>query len=286
MFPRDPYGEGNVVTMATVRRFGNAGIVTSQLANEISFSHVYDGGLVGTDDACVHADNTYTTCQNLTLPLADRANCTKVWHHNWVHDCREKCMRGDDYTVGLSGHHNVIWNCAMGSTCNPRGGCDRNDGHGIGGSGWLVKGDNNSVYATTIFNVSADTQGSLVIDTTPLPDTGRGAGWPRQNIHSVFLNSLAYNVSGKNGVQPGPATVAVYRGMVHGNSTTASDMGLADPDRFNFSLLPNSPLRRAGAIAPPWAPAVNGGERPDVGAYQTGEPYWVPGCRFSPDCRP
>jgi hypothetical protein len=40
-------------------------------------------------------------------------NCTKEWHHNWVHDCREKCMRGDDYTFQLHGHHLVIYNCGM-----------------------------------------------------------------------------------------------------------------------------------------------------------------------------
>ena len=35
MYPRPTKGQRNTVTKATVRRFGNAGIVTSQLANEI-----------------------------------------------------------------------------------------------------------------------------------------------------------------------------------------------------------------------------------------------------------
>jgi hypothetical protein len=35
MWPRDAFGENNVIERATVRRFGNAGIVTSQLSNEI-----------------------------------------------------------------------------------------------------------------------------------------------------------------------------------------------------------------------------------------------------------
>jgi hypothetical protein len=66
---------------------------------------VYNGGLIGNDDACVHADNSMTSCgyPNST------DSCTKTWHHNWVHDCREKCMRGDDYTWQLHGHHLVIW---------------------------------------------------------------------------------------------------------------------------------------------------------------------------------
>jgi hypothetical protein len=38
MWPRPTKGQRNNITRATVRRFGNAGIVTSQLANEISYS--------------------------------------------------------------------------------------------------------------------------------------------------------------------------------------------------------------------------------------------------------
>ena len=40
-YPRDTFGEGNRINRTTVRRFGNAGIVTSQLSNEISHCHVY-----------------------------------------------------------------------------------------------------------------------------------------------------------------------------------------------------------------------------------------------------
>lgn len=114
---RPTYGERNHVNRTTVRRFGNAGIVTSQLSNEISYSHVYDGGLIGNDDACVHADNSGTPCQPDPATGAITINCTKNWHHNWVHDCREKCMRGDDFTFQLEAHHNVIFNCGMGRNC-------------------------------------------------------------------------------------------------------------------------------------------------------------------------
>ena len=40
MFPRNTQGRNNSVTRVTVGRFGNAGIVTSQLSNEVSFAHV------------------------------------------------------------------------------------------------------------------------------------------------------------------------------------------------------------------------------------------------------
>ena len=105
MWPRPTKGQRNNITRATVRRFGNAGIVTSQLANEISYSHVYNGGLIGNDDACVHADNSMTSCgyPNST------DSCTKTWHHNWVHDTTEKCLRFDDQSENASIHHNGVY---------------------------------------------------------------------------------------------------------------------------------------------------------------------------------
>jgi hypothetical protein len=71
-------GNDNVITRVTLRRFGEMGIVTSQRSNEISYVHVYDGGLIGLDNACIHADNTFVSCMNWTLPMEERANCTKV----------------------------------------------------------------------------------------------------------------------------------------------------------------------------------------------------------------
>ena len=78
MFPRNTQGRNNTVTRVTVGRFGNAGIVTSQLSNEVSFAHVFHGGLVGKDDACIHADNSMTPCRN----RQHRPWCQKHWHHN------------------------------------------------------------------------------------------------------------------------------------------------------------------------------------------------------------
>ena len=110
---RSVYGDDNVVTRVTVRRMGNAGIVTSQLSNNVSLALVSEVGLIGLDHAGIHADNSPATCMDWTLPQAQRANCVKIWHHNWVHDAREKCMRGDDFNLNLTAHHNVLWNCGM-----------------------------------------------------------------------------------------------------------------------------------------------------------------------------
>ena len=44
-----PEGVNNTVLRVSVRGFGNSGIVTSQLANQISYTHVWQGGLIGGD---------------------------------------------------------------------------------------------------------------------------------------------------------------------------------------------------------------------------------------------
>ena len=110
MYPRYLLGTNNTITRTTVARSGNAGIVTSQLSNEVSYSHVHTIGLIGKDDAAIHADNSegHTACRR-------PGRCVKEWHHNWVHDCLAKCVRGDDFTKNLSMHHNVIW-CAHGGS--------------------------------------------------------------------------------------------------------------------------------------------------------------------------
>ena len=45
-YPRNTAGVNNSVTRLTVGRFGNAGVVTSQLSNEVSYAHIYSGGSV------------------------------------------------------------------------------------------------------------------------------------------------------------------------------------------------------------------------------------------------
>lgn len=60
---------------------------------------------------CTH----YSTFQRMLTCRTRVTACiqSKVWHHNWIHDCYGKCARGDDNTVNLNLHHNVIFNCGM-----------------------------------------------------------------------------------------------------------------------------------------------------------------------------
>jgi hypothetical protein len=173
MYPLDPppdrvYGHNNLLDRVTVRRFGNTGIATSQLANEIRYTHVSHGGLVGGDDACIHADNTPTDCNH--------NNCSKAWHHNWVHDCREKCVRCDDGSESCLVDHNVIWNCGY-----PL--------HNGAPAGLLLKGWKHVVYANTIFNES-NGQGTVHCTIHPMHCTNESNGQGTHTLHSYCTHTV------------------------------------------------------------------------------------------------
>ena len=241
-----PDGVGNTVTRSTVRGFGNSGIVTSQLSNEIHHTHVSRGGLIGGDDACIHADNA-------PVPCDQGANCTKDWHHNWVHDCREKCVRCDDGSRGCSIHHMVVFNCGT-----PL--------HNGAPAGILVKGDDNSVWDATIFNVSSAGQGDLVAIT----EFG-------QNKHSRFFNIAARRVDTRHGLPLSNASSCNFSaGIVSGDTP----LMLQDPLDFQFAPTSESPLYMTGVKHTPEELAAH----PNVGAYQAVEEDWRPGCTWHPRC--
>ena len=265
MYPRDTQGEQNRINRTTVRRFGNAGIVTSQLSNEIAYCHVYDGGLVGNDDACVHADNSYTTCVPVPGSAGPHINCTKMWHHNWVHDCREKCMRGDDYTWQLHGHHNVIFNCGLGRTCRSPGyqgpGCDRNQG---AAAGWLTKGDYGLLHSSTIFNVDPLGQGALVVTVAGVPGRG-GVLANRSNSNSQFFNLVAHTL-GRQPHPPSQSNTKLFKAVYQPSTPGPETLGLRDPANFDFRPTSRSPLVGKGVAVAGIVPTRPGGRAPDIGA--------------------
>ena len=262
MYPRKTFGINNTVLRATVRNFGNAGIVTSQLSNEISFSHVYNGGLLGSDDACVHADNSAARCGSGGVA------CIKTWHHNHVHDCLAKCMRGDDNTQNLTMHHNVIFNC----------GIPKDDGSGQS-FGVVLKGDANLFYSNTVF---ATKEREVALAT----DTEDKFHLKQSNVHSVVFNNAAHLWSGHGG--PNPLSKSVHfkfgpEGQYTSGAILSKDF--VDTNAMDFTPQPGSPLIGKGVAQEPWVSAPKAGAPPlDAGAYQTGEVPWKAGCTFVESC--
>ena len=254
MYPRNPHGTNNTVRRCTVANSGNAGIVTSQLSNEVSYCDVHGVGTIGKDDAGLHADNSRAPCG------AGGVHCVKEWHHNWVHDCYAKCMRGDDFTKNLSMHHNVVFDC----------GEPTSDGGGQS-FGVVLKGDYNKFYANTVLKTA---QADVVLAT----------GEEGPNHFSVIVNNVASRWSGKKGPTP-PSPQQKAHGNWGGNVETGVSTGLfVDFDGYDFRPKPSSAAVGKGVLHPPEVDGPSG-TRPDAGAYQSSDTApWRAGCTFSSLC--
>eukprot|EP01062_Namystynia_karyoxenos_P042309 TRINITY_DN3088_c0_g1_i1.p1 TRINITY_DN3088_c0_g1~~TRINITY_DN3088_c0_g1_i1.p1 ORF type:complete len:807 (+),score=266.29 TRINITY_DN3088_c0_g1_i1:113-2422(+) len=257
----EPAGNDNLIERVTIRNFGNSGIITSQKSNEVRLAHVYQAGLIGGDDSAIHADNARTLCNWTT------GDCIKHWHHIWVHNAREKCVRCDDRSVYCYVNNAVVFNCGQPLiTGNP--------------AGLILKGWNHSVYANTLWNVSHG-QGAFVPRTK----------WTQMN-GSSFWNIAAERETNGGGLplsDHGPNKTSDF---VEGNNFTFTDADqeLEDPWNFKFRPKPNSVLIGKGVTH---GPVTTAG---DIGAYQLkskgphplGPEYndtdWRPGCTFHPDC--
>ena len=260
-------GTDNIIRRVTVTGFGNSGIVTSQLSCEVSYAHVSMGGMIGCDHAGIHADNLPTPC----MYKANSSNCTKSFHHNVIHDCREKCFRGDDASLNMTVNNNIIFNCGT-PFRDPR--C------GGASSGLVLKGDYHLAFDNTIFNVSTTLpcHGELVPFTgmgPPPPscgNPGKGICVP-MNKHSTFVNIAAERINTRGGPPMNESVLfvgGIYRGQL-------PDMQLEDPDNFNFTPKTSSPMYMAG-IAHGVVKAGN------IGAIQPGEAAWRAGCVSFPGC--
>ena len=279
---RSPAGTANILTRLTIHGTGGGAIVTSQLANEISYSRVVDGTLIGLDQAGIHADNlgAHGYPENPGLPLCGtQGSCSKRWHHNWVFRMREKCVRGDDGTVDLQVHHNVIYDCGVGPPpANNASGVSPMFAPRASPCGVMFKGDNNVYWANTVWNTRG--QGDLVVDTRHGPPC-TAQGCTPENMHSVFLNSAQRRIATKgHGWRNGTfnSSVAHVAGMVAAENVT--ELGLRDPAGLDFRPAVGSRLLSAGVRFMPYVEE----EHPDAGAYQASEPRWVAGCTFHPRC--
>lgn len=262
------------VTRSTISHFGNAGVVT-HIPNtppaapgkpdpvpqpmegrhlEVSYCHIHHGGLVGMDTAALYTGGWNAAGLH--------------WHHNWVHDASEKCIRGDDQSANMTLHHNVVYNCGLAVT---------DAGSGNAGLGIILKGDGHLVYANTVFQSNYS---ELCLPACVSPPKPWSHQYPLtvQNAHSTIFNvaarrDLGFPSSCKNKTHdlhnPG--------GLVLGGFFSGADLGLQNVSAMDFRPSASSPLVDAGAIIKPY---TNGyiGAKPDIGAYERGGTWWKAGC--------
>jgi hypothetical protein len=185
-----------------------------------------------------------------------------------VHDGAAKCVRGDDFTLNLTMHHNVIWDC----------GEPLSDGQGQS-FGVVLKGDYNRFYANTVLKSK---QADVLADTAKDTKLGCPDCLPQQNRHTQWANSVAHEWSTKGGPSIEKAAFAFWGGMHTGPVRTSL---FEDWGGWDFRPAANSSL--IGRGVPFLTAEGDAGEAPDIGAYQrneSGAAYWRPGCTFVPEC--
>ena len=226
----------------------------------LSYSDIYRAGLIGKDTAALYTGE-WTAAGN-------------IWHHNWIHDTSEKCVRADDVSQNLTVHHCVIWNCGM--PTNYDFDSDR------AGLGLVLKGNGHTIYSNTIIKTNNT---ELCLPSCPDPNKAWNAKhYPyekAQNSRSQVFNTVAKRAQGS------PCSCnSSYLPFPGGNISAVfnkTDPMLVDPENNDFRPAQGSPLIDAGVVYPPYTDGFVG-SAPDIGAYEYGGEKWVPGCIGLPGC--
>uniref|UniRef100_UPI003216CEE9 hypothetical protein n=1 Tax=uncultured Draconibacterium sp. TaxID=1573823 RepID=UPI003216CEE9 len=237
--------EGNCI----VRRntlFGSGNIVLGffeQPNYNISYNHVYNGGFFVHDVSMIYT----------TLPQVRGS----VIHHNWVNTKYKLCIRADDQSRGVCVHHNVMWGSSKGSL--------------------VVKGEENSVYHNTTLKPKSPSNWGLNVQVWPEPDKPHYRKlWPlldEQNKHTPVWNNLTHKITDHHIGRLYPAD----------DPRLSNNLVIANPDSLlvnstgmDFRPCEGSPLvdaaRRIEGINDNYI-----GKAPDIGAYELGGEYWIPG---------
>eukprot|EP01065_Artemidia_motanka_P043811 TRINITY_DN6134_c0_g1_i1.p1 TRINITY_DN6134_c0_g1~~TRINITY_DN6134_c0_g1_i1.p1 ORF type:complete len:682 (+),score=158.36 TRINITY_DN6134_c0_g1_i1:78-2123(+) len=283
--PLGASGTGIVITKSTVEYFGNAGVVVNipntpaastqppppgvpqpvpkPMAGrhlEVSYTHIHHGGLVGLDTALLYTGGWQSAGLH--------------WHHNWVHDAVEKCLRCDDQGANMTVHNNVVYNCGVPPVDATTS--------SVAGIGVILKGNGHVVYSNTVFGANY-TELCMPACRSPLKKFRKQYPLEVQNTASQVFNTaarrdLGFPCSCRNKTHdlhnPGGNTTGMYGG---------SALGLQDPANFDFRPSNGSPLVDAGVVFPPYTDGFVGAA-PDVGAYERGGVWWKAGCSGLPGC--
>lgn len=232
----------NVARHNTLYNVGNTILNCSGPSSIVEYNHVHHGGLISADVSLLYT----------AMPAANGIE----FRYNWVHDSlspnHSLGIRGDDKTRGMRVHHNVLWNIAADAI--------------------VAKGGKNRVYNNTCF---ANGASDIHFDSGPEPDKWwqeHVEAYPHQNEDSLLINNCAAEIVASRRPTPAPLPGD------HSNNFNNGDPRLANPAGFDFRPQQNSPLVDAGrAVENLTAPFV--GKAPDIGAYEYGGEFWLPGHR-------
>lgn len=213
--------------------------------SRIDSNKIYNSGLEKTDNGGIYCFHT-------------NGNGTEI-AYNWVYDNfsgystihSSMGIYLDDYSMNFIVHHNVVWNMNIGKSAAGIRANNPNPNE--------EKPNNHRIYNNTMFNCSKAIN-------SPDNDWNGTTGQPYWAETKVFNNILLKDLTF------GPATV--------GNNYTGTKPMFADTLVHDFRLKPGSPCIDSGMVIPGITDGYKG-SAPDIGAYEYGGEYWIPGRRVA-----
>ena len=166
--------------------------------------------------------------------------------YNWLHDTEKFGARFDGEGDGYGGHmhHNVIWNVQ---------------------GGIMVKGYNHNIYNNTSFD-NGDKNDIII-----MIDQGGNEG-------TITVNNAANKIAGhRTGSYESYPVPGNYENNWNGYETDLNIKDfLEDTDNYDFRPLEGSVLIDNGMVYNNLDISYSG-SNPDIGAYEYGGEYWIPG---------
>ena len=170
--------------------------------------------------------------------------------YNWLHDTEKFGARFDGEGDGYGGHmhHNVIWNVQ---------------------GGIMVKGYNHNIYNNTAFDNGEKNDIIIMIE--------QGGNEGTYTVNNA-ANKIAGHRTGNYETYPTPG---IYENNWNGyiEDYDIKDL-LIDVENYNFSPIENSDLIDNGALYDDLN-ITYAGDNPDIGAYEYGGEYWIPGITWN-----
>lgn len=169
---------------------------------------------------------------------------TSEFRYNWLHDMTaQRTAFGfylDNANSYLTVHHNVVWD-------------NDNETGKLDNSGWVAMIINQSAQGILVFNNTFIGDGHQAA-TTGYTEDGR-------IMNNIFTGQIQENVK--------------YKAQ-RNNIVGWLDPGFTDMENYDFSLKPDSIAIDKGMVI---EGVTDGyvGTAPDIGAYEYGKEYWVPG---------
>lgn len=276
------HGDPNVVLEYDRRPAAGAGddaapwTYTTEEGNTIARCTIFNGSGVGIyllgpgpgTAAYNHLFNLGRYCTDISALYIPKGN-NRAWtgfHHNWVHDINGIGLRCDQDGEQVLIHHNVVWNCKAGGKAN---------------------GYDFRIFHNTIFVNNPDHPLLLVKQ----KQVEVVSDWPVQN-NAVYrladrIDLREYRAmndeqkTARDFVVEVPESPAIHHN--HRIPPGGEAALFVNPDEVAPDLrpAPGGPLIDGGAPMP----GVNDGFQgaaPDIGAYEHGGEYWVPGADWWP----